>query len=74
VLATTVKRAARVLIKAIAGIAVVVFIVANPIGDYSGIVFIISIIVLVACGTAWATLEVFGGSEEGSEDTSQPGQ
>jgi len=27
--------------------------------------------VLVACGVAWAMLEVFGGPEEESEDTSQ---
>ena len=70
-LVATIKRAARVVIKAIAGIAVLVFIVANPIGDNSGIAFIASIIVLVACGVAWAMLEVFGGPEEESEDTSQ---
>lgn len=48
-----------------------VFTVANPIGDNSGIAFIASIIVLVACGVAWAMLEVFGGSEEEPKDTSQ---
>ena len=66
-----IKRGARVLIKAIAGIAVLVFIVANPIGDNSGIAFLASIIVLVACGVAWAMLEVFGGPEEEPKDTSQ---
>jgi hypothetical protein len=53
-----------VFIKAIQGIAVLVFTVANPIGDNSGIAFTASIIVLVACGVAWAMLEVFGGYEE----------
>lgn len=71
VIVASIKRAARVLIKAIAGIAVLVFIVANPIGDNSGIAFIASIIVLVACGVAWAMLEVFDGPEEGPKDTSQ---
>ena len=70
VLLSTVKRAARMVIKAIAGIAVIVFIVANPIGNNSGIEFITSIIVLVACGVVWAIMEVFGGSDEVSEDTS----
>jgi hypothetical protein len=67
----SVKRAAPVFIKAIPGIAVLVFTVASPIGDNSGIAFISSIIVLVACGVAWAMLEVFGGSEEEPKDTSQ---
>jgi len=64
VIVASIKRAARAVIKAIAGIAVVVFLVANPIGDNSGIAFIGSIIVLVACGATWAMLEVFGGPEE----------
>lgn len=74
VIIASIKRAARVVIKGIAGIAVVVFIVANPIGDNSGIAFIASIIVLVACGLAWAMLEVFGGADEGEEDRSQTGR
>jgi len=74
VLAMTIKRAARGVIKTIAGIAVVVFLVANPIGDNSGIAFIASIVVLVACGAVWGMLEVFGLSEEGSEERSQSGQ
>ncbi len=43
--------------KVIAGIAVCVFILANPIGDNSGIVFIASIIVLVVCGAILGLLE-----------------
>lgn len=70
VIVASIKLAARAVIKVIAGIAVVVFLVANPIGDNSGIAFIGSIIVLVACGAAWAMLEVFGGPEE-PEDTSE---
>jgi len=68
------KRAARVVIKAIAGIAVLVFFVANPVGDNSGLAFIASIIVLVACGLAWALLEVFGGADEQAGDSPQAGQ
>ncbi len=60
----------RVLTKGITGVAVLVFIVANPIGDNSGIAVIASIVVLVACGLAWAMLEVFGGLEERPKDTS----
>ena len=47
-----------------------VFIVANPIGDNSGIAFIASIIVLVICGVAWAVLEVYGGTDEEPQDVS----
>lgn len=66
------KRAVRAVIKVVAGIAVLVFILANPLGDNSGIAFIASIFALVACGAAWGILEVFGGSEEEPEDVSQP--
>jgi hypothetical protein len=68
---TSIKRAARAVIKAIAGVAVLVFIVANPIGDNSGIAFIASIIVLVMCGVAWAVLEVYGGTDEEPQDASE---
>jgi hypothetical protein len=74
VILAKIKRATRVVIKAIAAIAVLVFVVANPIGDNSGIAFIASIFVLVACGAAWAMLEVFVDSEDASEDRSQPDQ
>ena len=68
-----IKRAARAAIKAIAGLAVLVLIVANPIGDKSGIAFIASIIVLVMCGVAWAVLEVYGGTDEEPKDASEQG-
>jgi hypothetical protein len=71
---SSLKRAARAVIKAFAGIAVLVFFVANPVGDNSGLLFIASILVLVACGLAWALLEVFGGADEEAGESSQAGQ
>ena len=65
------KRAGRAVIKAIAGVAVLAFIVANPIGDNSGVAFIASIIVLIVCGLAWAALEVYGSTDEETQDVSE---
>ena len=66
-----IRRAARTLIKIVAGMAVVVFIFANPIGNNSGLAFMASIIVLVTCAMAWAVLEHFGGTEEEPDDRPQ---
>ena len=67
----SIKRVARAVIKVIAGVAVLVFIVANPIGDNSGIALIASIIVLVICGVVWAVLEMYGGTDEEPQDLSE---
>jgi hypothetical protein len=40
-------------------------------GDNSGIAFIVSIIVMVACVLAWAILEVFGRADDEAGDSSQ---
>ncbi len=43
--------------KIVAGIAICVFLFANPVGDKSGIAFIISIFVLLVCGGVAALVE-----------------